>query len=602
MIHVEELSYGFPSKDLFEEVSFDIEEGRHCALIGSNGTGKTTLVDILMHPDDYLYDGKITLAENCRIGYASQFTVRDKVQDCTVFEFLAQRFHDVQKEIVDICEEMSTSEDLDEAFGRYQALLDLNEAIDGDNYESKIHKQLFIAGMTEIADVKLADISGGEYKILQILKEMLLAPNVLVLDEPDAFLDFSNLSHLCKLINAYEGTLLAVTHNRYLLNHCFDTILHLEDKDIQQFDGNYTEYRCAQYREKLKLKERSMIEEAEIEHQQALVDSLRKRATEMVNPVIGRTVNAKQSYLNRLRDRHIKAPFIEFREPHITLPVIEKPSAVQIDAVAEDGTPLCGMPDRAAFEPKPVLSIRDYRIEYDKNVLEVVDFDLMDGEKVAIVGANGTGKTSLIRDIIQNKNEAITIADGVKYACLSQVLSENFDENRSVLDILSDVGYYNETLVKDYLKEYCLTEIDVRQPVKNLSTGEQNLFQIAYIATTDAELLILDEPTSHLDVFAQLALEKAIAAYQGTILMISHDFYLVANCADYVLLIEDNSIRRQRNRSFRKMVYDKYFEQKYIEIDRKRQETENKIIEAYKNENLTAVDKFCTQLEELSAL
>ncbi|MBQ0005778.1 MAG: ABC-F family ATP-binding cassette domain-containing protein [Clostridiales bacterium] len=585
MIHVEELSYGFPAKELFDEVSFDIEEGRHCALIGSNGTGKTTLVDILMHKDDYLYDGTITLADNCRIGYASQFTIRDKVQDCTVAEFLAERFHEVQQQIVDVCEEMATAEDLEEVYERYQMLLDLNEAMDGDNYESRIQKELFIAGMTDIADVKLASISGGEYKVLQIMKEMLFAPNILVLDEPDAFLDFANLSNLCRLINAYEGTLLAVTHNRYLLNHCFDTILHLEDKDIQQFDGNYTEYRCAQYREKLKIKEQSMLEEEEIEHQQALVDSLRKRATEMVNPVIGRTVNAKQTYLNRLRDRHIKAPFIEFREPRIRFPEIVK---------ADDSEAV------QPAEPKAVLSIKNYQIEYDRNVLDAVDFDLLEGETVAIVGANGTGKTTLIRDIVNNNHPSIHINPDTEYACFSQILEENLDENKTVFDVMYDEGFYNETLIRNYLNEYCLGELDLKQPVCHLSTGEQNLLQVAIIANSGAELLIMDEPTSHLDVFAQLALEKAIDAYEGTVLMISHDFYLVANCADYVLLIEDNSIRRMRNRTFRKMVYDKYFEQKYLELDRKRQEVETRISEAYRAENLKAAEKYCDQLEELS--
>lgn len=578
MIQVTDLTFGYPAKDLFDEVSFTIDEGKHCALIGTNGTGKTTLVDILMHSEEYLYDGKITFGENCRIGYASQFTIRDKSQDITVFEFLSERFLDVQQQIIDACEEMAIAEDMDSAFEKYQKLLDLNESMDGDNYESNIKKQLGIAGMDDIADVKLASVSGGEYKVLQIMKEMLLTPNLLVLDEPDAFLDFGNLSNLCKIINSYEGTLLTVTHNRYLLNHCFDTILHLEDKDVQQFDGNYTEYRSAQYREKLELKRQSMLEEAEIEHQQELVDRLRKKATELVNPTTGRSVNAKQTYLDRLRERHIKAPFIEFKEPRIELPVVE---------VAE------------YTEPQVVLSIKGYQVEYDKNVLDAVDFDILAGETVAIVGTNGTGKTTLIRDIMQNNHDAITIAEGVKYACLSQVLAETLDVSKTVFDVMQDAGFNNDNIIRYHLGKYSLGEIDLHQQISQLSTGEQNLLQIALIANSDAEFLVLDEPTSHLDVFAQVALEKAIAAYKGTILMVSHDFYLVANCADYVLFVENNSIRRMRNRTFRKMVYNKYFDQKYLEIDRKKQEVEAKISEFYQREDLKAVEKCCDQLEEL---
>ena len=145
MIQVENLSFGFPAKELYKDISFTLEAGQHCALIGSNGTGKSTLVDMIINPDKRLYDGKITKAEECRIGYASQFTVRDKNQERTVFEFLSQRFLETQQQIAEVCEEMATAEDMEEVFARYQALLDLNEAMDGDNYENKIHKQLYVA-------------------------------------------------------------------------------------------------------------------------------------------------------------------------------------------------------------------------------------------------------------------------------------------------------------------------------------------------------------------------------------------------------------------------------------------------------------------------
>ncbi len=242
MIQVEELSFGFTAKDLYKDISFTLEAGQHCALIGSNGTGKSTLAGILIHPEEYLYDGKIVRDESCRIGYASQFSVGDKFQDRTVFEFLSERFTSLQKDIEAVCAAMTETEDLDALYEQYQQLLDQNEAMDGDHYESKIRKSLAVAGMNDLAETKLADISGGEYKMLQIMREMLLAPNLLVLDEPDVFLDFGNLGGLAQLINEYEGTMLVITHDRYLLNHCFNKILHLENGDLQEFDGTYSEY------------------------------------------------------------------------------------------------------------------------------------------------------------------------------------------------------------------------------------------------------------------------------------------------------------------------------------------------------------------------
>ena len=598
MIRVEKLSHGFPAKDLYKDISFELEVGQHCALIGSNGCGKSTLVDMMINTDEYFFDGKIIKADECRIGYASQFSVRDKAQELTVFEYLSQRFIKNQEEIAAVCEEMATAEDMEAAFEKYQQLLDLNDAMDGDNYESNIRKALYTAGMTDLEDTKLSALSGGEYKLLQIVKEMLLKPNLLILDEPDVFLDFANLNSLCQLINGYKGTLLAVTHNRYLLNHCFNKILHLENCELQEFEGTYTEYRCSILREKLRLKIQSAEEEAEIERTQEMVEILRKRATDMVNPVIGSAVNAKQTQLDRLKARKIKAPFIEVREPEIILPEVELPACTCACEdgieVASEGACTCGFDADA-----PVLSVTNYNVVFDKELLENVNFALSAGEKVAIVGANGTGKTTMTRDIFGNSHPSIHIDENVKYACLSQLQGETLDESKTVYELLLDYGFNTRDDARAYLAKYCLEGDLIDELVGHLSGGEQNLLQIALIARTDAQLLLLDEPTSHLDLYAQIALEKALSEYKGTVLMVSHDFYLTANCADYVLLVEDNTVRRVRARKFRKMVYDKYFDVKYLEIDRKKQELENEITQAFKKNDFAAVDKLVGQLEEL---
>lgn len=578
MIQVEQLSFGFTAKDLYKDISFTLEAGQHCALIGSNGTGKSTLAEILIHPEDYLYDGKIVQDESCRIGYASQFSVGDKFQDRTVFEFLSERFTSLQKDIEAVCAAMTETEDLDALYEQYQQLLDQNEAMDGDHYESKIRKSLAVAGMSDLAETKLADISGGEYKMMQIMREMLLAPNLLVLDEPDVFLDFGNLGGLAQLINEYEGTMLVITHDRYLLNHCFNKILHLENGDLQEFDGTYSEYRCSILREKLALKLQNIEEQEEIARTQELVDILRKRATEKVNPVIGRSVNAKQSQLDRLVARQIKAPFIEIREPEIVLPKVNVEEAA---------------------EKKPVLTITDYQVSFEEDLLENVSFQLFAGEKAALIGANGTGKTTLIRDILQNDHPAIHIDENTKYACLSQLQEEGLDEEKTVFETLQDGGFATREDVRHCLARYCLQEECMDQKVSKLSGGEKNMLQIALLAASDAQLLILDEPTSHLDLYAQTALEKAIADYEGTVLMVTHDFYLAAGCADYILLVEDHTVRRMRTRKFRKMVYDKYFDSAYLETDRKKQELEAAITTAFKKNDLAAVDKLCGQLEEL---
>lgn len=576
MIRVEELSYGVPAKDLYKSISFEIETGKHCALIGVNGTGKSTLANIIINPEEYLYDGKIFKDDSCRIGYANQFSLTDKERDITVMDYLSERFLKIQQEIAEVCEELATAEDMEAALEKYQNLLDLNEAMDGDNYESNIVKQLYAAKLLTLKDTPLSQISGSEYKVIQIVKEMLLAPNLLVLDEPDAFLDFENLNSLCKLINDYKGTMLVITHNRYLLNHCFNKILHLESGDLQEYDGSYTEYRCAQLRGKLELKRQHLEEQEEIDRTQEMVDILRKRATMMVNPVIGRSVNAKQSQLDRLRSRHIDAPVFEIREPEIAFPEV---------------TPLKG---------KVVLSVKDYSVKFDDCYLEDVNFDVLAGEKVAIIGADGQDKAALVRDIIGGTHPAVTIDEESDYAVLSQLQGNILDGEKTVHQFMQDKGFGDEDNIRRYLVKCCLDEVNLRQKVSSLSVGEQSLLQIAAIANSKSEFLILDEPTSHLDVYTQIALETAVSEYKGTVLIISHDFYLVANCSDYVLLIEDNTVRRMRGRKFRKMVYDKYFDQQYLEVDKKRQELEAAIAKAFKDNDLDSIEKYCTQLEEVS--
>ena len=577
MIQVKKLSFDFPAKVLYKEVSFSLEMGQHCAFIGSNGSGKSTLVDMIINPDKYMYDGKIIKDESCRIGYASQFAVRDKEQEQTVFEYLSEKFVKNQNATVAICEEMAVAENVEPLFEKYQALLDEFVSMDGDNYISNIQKQLYLAGMRELEETKLSELSGGEYKLLQIMKEMLLSQNLLVLDEPDVFLDFGNLNRLCKLINGYKGTLLAITHNRYLLNHCFNKILHLEDGDIQEYDGSYSEYRCSQLKEKLKLKQQSIKEQEEIYRTEKMVDALRIRATIVANPTLGNAVNAKQTQLDRLLARQIKEPFIELREPLIEFKPVE---------VKDDYT---------------VLSVTDYSVSFDDVLLENISFELKSGEKVAIVGPNGTGKTTLIKDILKNNHPSIKIDENINYACLSQLTDENIDETKTVFEVMENLGFETKESISRYLEKFCLEGDALKQKVGQLSGGEKNLLKIAMIANTNAELLILDEPTSHLDIYVQMAVEKAISEYKGAVLMISHDFYLIANCADHVLLVEDKTLKRMRTRTFRKMVYDKYFNKEYLEVDKKKQELEAKITLAFKMDELMKVEKLCNQLEEISS-
>ena len=575
MIQVENLSYSFPTKELYKKVSFTIEDGQHCAFIGSNGTGKTTLVDMIIDSENYLYDGKIIKSEECRIGYVNQFSKSEKDQQKTVFEYLSEKFVENQLETAKVCEEMAVAEDLEPVFARYQELMDLYTAMDGDNYESNIKKQLYLVGMSNHEHTEISALSGGEYKLMQVMKEMLQQPNLLIMDEPDVFLDFENLNGLMDLINSYKGTLLVITHNRYLLNHCFNKILHLENTDIQEFDGNYNDYHFALLQKKIELQEMAAEEQEEIARAEKMVERLRAEATRASIASLGRTVHAKQTYLDRLKARAIKEPFVDIRLPKITLPEIE------VD------------------EEPVVLQVSDYDVSFDETILENVSFELKAGEKVAIVGANGTGKTTLLRDIFKNTNPAIKIGEDVEVGFLSQLHGEMLDESKTVYEEFEALGFEKKADIFHYLKQYCFEEETLTQKIGQLSGGEQNLLQLAKIAVSKANLLLLDEPTSHLDTYSQIALENAVAEYKGAVLMVSHDFYNIVNCADYVLFVEEKSMRPMRIRSFRKKIYENHFSKDYLELEQKKKELETRVAAALKVKDFKTAKKLCEQLEEI---
>ncbi|MDF2545901.1 MAG: transporter related, partial [Anaerosolibacter sp.] len=192
MIKVDNLSYSFPQKDLYNKISFTLEDGQHCAFIGSSGSGKSTLVDIIMDPEKYLFDGILKIDPDCRIGYVSQFPQLDKTKETTVFEYIGEESIKLQNEIASICAEMETSSDIDALIERYQQALDVFDAIGGNDFESNIDKKLYLANLTKQKNQMVTELSGGEFKLIQVIKEMLKSPDLIIMDEPDVFLDFEN--------------------------------------------------------------------------------------------------------------------------------------------------------------------------------------------------------------------------------------------------------------------------------------------------------------------------------------------------------------------------------------------------------------------------
>ena len=573
MINAEKLTFGFDSTMLLRGISFTLEENSHCALIGSNGTGKTTLTNLIREPERFSFDGKLRMEGVGRIGYVSQFALREGDQSVTVYDYLCQDFLALEQAIGQACMEMETAEDMDALMERYQSLLDESDAVDADNYEVNIRKQLRLAELEGKEALELEKLSGGELKLVQVIRQMLRRPGLLIMDEPDVFLDFENLNGLRDLINAYKGTLLVVTHSRYLLAHCFDRIWHLEDGDLQEFEGSFTEYSWSRLQKKIDLKVASLEDEAEIQRVSKLVEDLRELASEVAEAQHGRTLKGKVSYLKRLKERKIKAPFVDIRQPDIRLPQVEP-----------------------AEEAVELLRLEGYSLAFEEKLLENVTFSVHSGEKVALVGANGTGKTSMLRQVWKNEDSAIRFHETAVPAFFSQLHAEILNEGNTLVEEFLEAGFSTREQVEQHLEKYCFDPEALGRKVGQLSGGEKNLLQLAKLAAGDANILLLDEPSSHLDTFSQIALEDAIAGYKGAVLMVSHDFYTIVNCADTILFVEDGTIRPMSARAFRKMIYKKHFSLEHLELEAQRKDLETRIARCLEAGDCVEAQRLCDRL------
>lgn len=526
------ISKSFGDRIIVRNGSFHIEEREKTALTGVNGAGKSTILKMIMG-EESTDGGDIILAKGKTIGYLAQH--QNLLPDGTIYEELRSAKSDIieiERQIRSIEQELkSLSGDiLNSRLETYNRLQSEFEAKNGYACESEIIGVLKGLGFTEDEfSKKTGTLSGGQKTRVALGKLLLTTPDILLLDEPTNHLDLNSISWLETYLINYPGAVFIVSHDRFFLNRVVTKVVEIENADICMYLGNYRAYsekkqqiRDAQLKEYLN-------QQREIKHQQAVIEKLRSFNREKSI----RRAESREKMLEKLTP--VEKPQEAAKEMHFTL----EPSCVS---------------------GNDVLSVERLSKCFDSQVLfEDVNFEIKRGEHVAVIGDNGTGKTTLLKILNQ-----IQKADTGSFTLGAKVQIGYYDQehhvlhdNKTIFDEISDAyPTLNNTQIRNTLAAFQFTGDEVFKEISSLSGGEKGRVSLAKLMLSEANFLILDEPTNHLDITSKEILEEALNNYSGTVLYVSHDRYFINQTATRILELV--------NRTFVNYIgnYDYYLEKK----------------------------------------
>ena len=530
------LNKSFGIDSILENVNFTVNEYDKIGIIGVNGTGKTTLFKIIS--GIYGYDsGDIYTSKDCEIGYLEQNT--NFHSENTILEEVLEVFKDViemEKYLRDlehkISEESSNtnSTTLEKLMNEYSNKLEAFSDMNGYGYKSEAKGVLKGLGFSdEDMDKPISILSGGEKTRVLLGKLLLKKPTLLLLDEPTNHLDSEAIEWLEVFLKQYKGTVILISHDRYFLDQVVNRIFEIHNKKLKTYNGNYSDFIKASAIEKeLELK-KFEYQQKDIKKQEESIERLK---------AFGR-----EKHLKRARSKEKALAKVD---------VLDKPEAYRKKAKIEFNPSVTSGND--------VLQLRDISMGYGERILfKDLNLDIYRGEKVALIGANGIGKSTLFKIIM---NEITPLSGDIKFGTNVNVSyfhqeQKTLNLDNTIIDeIWEDNKQLTQTSLRTMLGAFLFEGEEVFKKISTLSGGERARVAILKLILSNANLLLLDEPTNHLDIDSKEVLEEALSSYTGTIFTISHDRYFLNTVVDKVLVLDENGITEYLGN------YDYYIEKK----------------------------------------
>lgn len=532
ILSCQNISKAFLEKEVLKDISFFIEDNEKAAIVGINGAGKTTLLRIIvgeLQPDV----GQVILSKDKTIGYLPQ---QAEIQSKnTIYDELLsvrQNLVDLEHRIRSLEEEMkhSSESQLENLMNLYSRATHEFEQQGGYIYRSELTGVLKGLGFTEEDFTKPAHtLSGGQKTRVALGKLLLLNPDLILLDEPTNHLDMNSIAWLETYLLNYKGAVIIVSHDRYFLDRIAGKVIEIDQTKATSFLGNYSDYAVKKEQLRTAYLHAYLNQQKEIKHQEAVIEKLRSFNRE-------KSIKRAESRVKMLEKiKRLEKPVEVNTEMHLRL------------------TP-------AVISGNDVLTVEKLSKSFGSlHLFEDISFQLKRGEHVAIIGDNGTGKTTILKILNQ-----LMDADSGSFRLGAKVEIGYYDQEHHVLheektlfdEISDEYPYLSNTQIRNMLAAFLFTGEDVFKRIKDLSGGERGRVSLAKLMLSNANFLILDEPTNHLDITSKEILEDALNEYEGTVLYVSHDRYFINRTADRILDLSGRTLTNYLGN------YDYYLEKK----------------------------------------